>query len=597
MYRKYLRSVPFVRSYVISTSLLFIFGLLLTLLAWHLDRQRVQAQQELRLNDQAALIQTAVSNKLQITEQILKGGEGLVSIVQPLTAESWQRFISQYEIQRNNPGVVIAGFIQYVPAENLQAYIDQQRAGGNPEFTVIPAGDRPVYAPLTYLEPLSDGARRSLGTDVLQSPQRAVAINSARDTGTVQISEKLNSLPTQANQNSMPLFALYSAVYKGGTPLETIDHRRANISGFIFTAFSPEQFFKNAIPSEDLKAYKAVQVFDGETTDPNALLYQSADFNQFEPKEISRTFTKKVYNRTWTYRFAGSMAISPQDHQRSNFILIGGTTLSAAISGFLFLLMLTRARAIAYNKQDETQRAKDDLLSLASHQLRTPATAVKQYLGMILEGYTGKIPAKMLPSLQKAYAGNERQLDTINQILYVAKADAGRLSINKARFDITTLVDEIILDLTDALEAKDQKIVFEHPKKRIIVNADEASIRMVIENLISNASKYSHDASKIKVKVGYKKDEICIAIEDNGVGIARHDYDKLFKKFSRIDNELSLQVGGSGIGLYIDKVLIELHGGRIEVESTLGKGSTFTIYLPRDSARDLTDDTAIDGSI
>ncbi len=148
-------------------------------------------------------------------------------------------------------------------------------------------------------------------------------------------------------------------------------------------------------------------------------------------------------------------------------ILVGGFTISFAIAGFLFLLMLTRARAIVYTKQNEAQQAKDDLLSLASHQLRTPATAVKQYLGMILEGYTGDIDAQQLPALQKAYSSNERQLDTINQILYVAKADAGRLSINKNNFDLNLLIADMVADLEDTFKDNKQTIIFEPSRKKI----------------------------------------------------------------------------------------------------------------------------------
>ncbi len=208
---------------------------------------------------------------------------------------------------------------------------------------------------------------------------------------------------------------------------------------------------------------------------------------------------------------------------------------------------------------------------------------------MILEGYTGKVSNKQLPALQKAYASNERQLDTINQILYVAKADAGRLSINRSFFDIHLLIDEIALDLGDMLAENNQTISIDRSTKKMKVYGDEASLRMVIENLASNASKYSYQGSNITIKTGIKDKELFISIIDEGVGIDSDDFDKLFKKFSRIDNDLSLQVGGSGIGLYIDKVLVELHGGRIVVTSKPGEGSAFTIYLPQINANNLTD--------
>jgi signal transduction histidine kinase len=259
--------------------------------------------------------------------------------------------------------------------------------------------------------------------------------------------------------------------------------------------------------------------------------------------------------------------------------------------------MLTRARSITHTEQNETQQAKDDLLSLASHQLRTPATAVKQYLGIILEGYTGTIKKQQLQPLQKAYASNERQLETINQILYVAKADAGRLSVNRNIFNLNSLIKNVIADVSEIIGEKDQSIKTKLTRRKLDVFADEASIRMVIENLISNAGKYSGQGAKITVKSDVKDSEVTVSIADKGVGIKPADFDKLFKKFSRIDNDLSLQTDGSGIGLYISKVLVELHGGRIEVDSEEGKGTVFTIFLPDGDASNLTDANKKDGSL
>src|SRR5690606_6462202 len=144
-------------------------------------------------------------------------------------------------------------------------------------------------------------------------------------------------------------------------------------------------------------------------------------------------------------------------------------------------------------------------------------------------------------------------------------------------FDLNALIDEIALDLADTLEENEQSLIINHLDEKLQIYADQATIRMVIENLVSNAAKYSYSDSKITISTGIKGEEVFIAVADQGVGIDQDDFDKLFKKFSRIENDLSLQVGGTGIGLYIDKVLIELHGGRIEVDSQSGKGSTFTV--------------------
>jgi signal transduction histidine kinase len=113
-----------------------------------------------------------------------------------------------------------------------------------------------------------------------------------------------------------------------------------------------------------------------------------------------------------------------------------------------------------------------------------------------------------------------------------------------------------------------------------MIDTDKEYIRMALSNILDNASKYTPEGKAIRVTVKEKKGYVCIAITDEGVGIAEDDMDKLFRKFSRIDNPLSVQVGGTGLGLYWSKEIIELHGGSIDVESKLNKGTTFTVKLP-----------------
>lgn len=564
LYKRHIKTIPGAKSYILVAVAVLLLGLAVTFFSWYVDRQRTLENKSAQVNEQASAIRDDVVNRLNIYEQILHGASGLFDASDSVTGEEWKKYIQQYDVNKTYPGINGFGFAEYVPA-----------------------GQGPENAPIIYSESYLNIPTTAIGFDILSDPGRRAAAEKARDSGEVIISEGL--VLAGNRQTFQPGFIMYAAVYGKDSRPKTPEERRVNLRGYVFAGYRAANFFSQAINKTNLTAYSDLQIFDGMSTDKNKLLYQTNNFNKYDQNMLSQPFTINSFGRDWTFRFAGPIENNQADTQRSNMILIGGVTLSCAIAGFLFLIMLTRARAIVYLKQDEAQQAKDDLLSLASHQLRTPATAVKQYLGMILEGYTGKVNKKQLPSLQKAYSSNERQLDTINQILYVAKADAGRLSINRNNFDINFLIKDIANDLSDTFEENDQTLKIDQSRKKLKIFADEASLRMVVENLVSNASKYSNPGSAVTVKTGIKNQQIYITISDEGVGIAEEDYGKLFKKFSRIDNDLSLQVGGSGIGLYIDKVLIELHGGNIEVDSKLGHGSTFTIYLPSGSAINLTD--------
>ena len=230
----------------------------------------------------------------------------------------------------------------------------------------------------------------------------------------------------------------------------------------------------------------------------------------------------------------------------------------------------------------ELNRAKDEFISLASHQLRTPATGVKQYLGMILEGYAGDelIPPQVQRMVEVAYESNERQLKIVNDLLKVAYVDAGRIKLIKSDCDVQELIEGAVKDLQEVFSRRSQQVVCTNAVPDAIVQADCRLVRMVLENLIDNASKYSPEKSTVTIAVERAAGFLCIDITDQGVGISPEDHTKLFKKFSRIDNAMSTQVGGTGLGLYWAQQIIALHRGSIMVRSKAGEGSTFTVQLP-----------------
>lgn len=235
----------------------------------------------------------------------------------------------------------------------------------------------------------------------------------------------------------------------------------------------------------------------------------------------------------------------------------------------------------------ELNQTKDEFISVASHQLRTPATGVKQYIGMLLEGYVGELTEAQLGILSKAYESNERQLRIVSDLLKVAQVDAGKVVLRKSETNVIVLIHDVIKEQSKTYENRRQTVNFVEPKTPIVTSIDKDRIRMVIENILDNASKYSDQGTAVGVAVTETSEEIVIAIQDKGVGIAQADIDKLFGKFSRIYNPLSTQVGGTGLGLYWAQKIVLLHGGKITVKSRENYGTTFTIHLPKHSEMDM----------
>lgn len=251
------------------------------------------------------------------------------------------------------------------------------------------------------------------------------------------------------------------------------------------------------------------------------------------------------------------------------------------------------SRALSYaleRKQIEEQRlqhlvdlnrSKDEFISIASHQLRTPATAVKQYLGMVIEGFAGDMNEQQRSLLAKAYDNNERQLSIVTDLLRVAQVDAGQVMLRKERVALNELLEDVIRDIGTIAAQREQMITFQPAVGNPYIMADKSSIRMVFENLVDNASKYSEDGKTIVVQAIDGLRDVKIEIRDEGVGIRPDDLDRLFEKFSRFDNPLSTKVGGTGLGLYWARKIVTLHDGVLMYTPAEPHGSVFTVELPK----------------
>jgi PAS domain S-box-containing protein len=226
-------------------------------------------------------------------------------------------------------------------------------------------------------------------------------------------------------------------------------------------------------------------------------------------------------------------------------------------------------------------QTKDEFVSLASHQLRTPATAVKQFIGMLMDGFAGKLTPEQERMVRSAYESNERELKIISDLLKTAQLDSDISKLATGKYDIINLLQDVMDDLIPTLQQRSQKIKFKHQGKGTKLIMDSTEMKLAFSNLIENASKYSPEGSAITVQVTEVDSNIEVSVSDNGVGINKENYDRIFEKFTRITNELTESVAGSGLGLYWVKQIAHMHGGDVLLESTPGKGSTFTMRLPK----------------
>ncbi len=229
----------------------------------------------------------------------------------------------------------------------------------------------------------------------------------------------------------------------------------------------------------------------------------------------------------------------------------------------------------------ELDKAKSEFLSIASHQLRTPISAIKGYLSMMMEGDFGKIPGPINKIISDLFESASRLARLINVFLNVSRIESGRLKLEKKPLQVTELITSVIDELKNEAAKKDLKLTFVKPKKKVPqVLADSDKLREVILNLIDNSIKYTPQGS-VTTSIDFDDKNLTFTVKDTGIGIKKEEVNSLFRKFVRGSGVAQIHTGGSGLGLFIAQKIIKEHGGMSWAESEgKGKGSSFMFVIP-----------------
>lgn len=238
------------------------------------------------------------------------------------------------------------------------------------------------------------------------------------------------------------------------------------------------------------------------------------------------------------------------------------------------------ARDITQKKQID--KAKTEFVSLASHQLRTPLSAISWYAELLRGGEAGKMTKQQRDFVDEIFKGNQRMVRLVNELLNVSRIDFGNFTIEPVNIDVLTIAKSVIKELTPTIKKKRLNVVEEYKKERLMYLADPNIFRIVIQNLFSNAVKYTPHKGKIIVKIeeDEKLKKLVVKVSDTGFGIPKNQHKQLYTKLFRADNVREMDTAGTGLGLYILKAVVEESGGSVSFESVEGEGSIFTVLLP-----------------
>ena len=261
-------------------------------------------------------------------------------------------------------------------------------------------------------------------------------------------------------------------------------------------------------------------------------------------------------------------------------------TTVAAVTGLMVQRLSANARrrtaqlAEQNERLLELDRLKDEFVATASHELRTPLTSLTGYLEMSLDPAEGPLPPTVEGHLRIVQRNADRLTVLVEQLLFLARADSHPLEIDMEPIGLGAILNEAAENARPAASAKDIELVVEAEPAQVVL-ADRPQLLRIVDNLVTNAVKFTPDGGTVRLVASGDGTNAVLEVADTGVGIPAAEQPELFNRFFRGTNAIQKAVPGSGLGLAISQVIAEAHGTTIELESTLGAGSTFRLALPR----------------
>ena len=513
--------------------------------------------------------------RLTLYQNILNSGSALISNTNSITQADWANYYQAFNIDNNYPEVEGITYSEYVPTSNLSSYISNLQSNSQ-SINIFPSSTTPSSVIVTYIAMYKTNTGASFGFNEYSDTTRRDALQAAILTGQVSMSGPVRLVGSTDNESALNI---YYPVFQTGASIKTSSERQSAIQGYVGISVFIKSLIQNVLTQVNNSNF-GLSFYDGGNSTP---VFTSSNYQAISNTSgyVKSTIPFTLYNHSWRVVEVGSMNLVPVGERELPILILSrGLVISVALAAAVWYVISIRERRIGLSKFTEIQAAKDDLLSLASHQLRTPATIVKQYLGMLLQGYVGKVREEQREIIQSAYDSNEKQLEIISQLLYVARLDAGRITIRPELTNINQLIRRIAKNQSSLAKGRSQTINLILSRQPIRLAADAHYLTMALDNLLNNSIKYTPEKGKITISVKQIADEVILDVSDNGAGINPEELEHIFEKFTRGTNPLSTNVNGSGLGLYLTKQIIDLHGGSIEVNSEVGKGTIFEIHLP-----------------
>ena len=611
------------------SSLIFIVGLFLTFAITNYVRQEEESQEQKEFVQVCNEIKSKIINRINIQTEFLISGSSLFEASQSVTREEWKRFNKFSVGNVKFIGVQGLGFSTLIKKEQLKNHVSAIQKEGFPKYKVFPSGLRNSYTSIIYLEPFSGRNTVGFGYDMFSDPVRRKAMEISRDRNEPALSGKV-FLRMETSKDTQAGTLMYVPVYKN-EPINTIADRRKAIVGWVFCAFRMDDLMESTLGSRFLNSQNNIhlQIYEDDIIVPKALLFDSHK-NKIDSKKVTKIRTRILpvvfNNKKWTLVLSQSSESTFFFSTQVLLISIGGMIISVLLSALSYTVLITkkRAKTIAERlsldlliknqeyermnkslnknykrliaskeklketnvelekakvKAEESDKLKSAFLANMSHEIRTPMNGIMGFAELLKSGNLS--PEENKNYIEIIQKSGTRLLSIINDIVDISKIEAGQMKVSYS----TTNVDEQMQYIHTFFEheAQDKGIQLILRKssddEQTIISTDREKLYAILINLVKNAIKYT---VKGTIEFGYEKrdNQIEFFVKDTGIGISKDRQKAVFERFIQADFNDKMARQGAGLGLAIAKAYVELLGGKIWVESEIGKGSEFYFSIP-----------------
>jgi signal transduction histidine kinase len=569
-------------------------GLILTLIFTLHVKHDIEKQGNAEYTYVCNDIKAKISERLKTHAQLLSTGAAFFSASDSVERHEWKHFIEKSNITHELPGIQWVGYSKLFQKKQLPHHIQQIRKEGFKDYSVKPLGNRPIYTSIIYLEPFNHKNLKAFGYDMFTDPVLREAMEISRDSDAVTLSGKV-FFNQEIDETLQAVTFMYVPVYRNGMLTTTVDLRRNALKGWIYSPYRMNDLMQGILGRWGLNLQNKIHLKIYENyIGAKSLLYDSQRNEKVGNSDANRQIVSlpiAFYGKKWILDFAQSSEQRIFMEGKVMFMLIGGTIISFLLFLLYASLLTTRDRAqqmaetlTAELRQDEIKlrelnATKDKLFSIIAHDLRSPFNGILGFSELLMDkSVEDNVPDSInIPEMIHSSAKNTLVL--LENLLFWSKSQTGKLNYTPESIHLLNAIKDILSIIESSAKFKNIQLHI-CLSTEVLIYADPNMFKTVLRNLISNAIKFTQIGGEITISAITNQKQVEITISDNGIGMSEKTISNLFTLDSELEIRGTAGEKGSGLGLILCKDFIEKQGGKIWVESEVGKGSQFKFTMP-----------------